>query len=75
MTKQQKLMAIQFSQCMEIGETAIRRWIKQCDAGQSGQRGAGNPLTAEQQRIRRQEHENRQLRRKASKLAAIRQES
>jgi hypothetical protein len=32
-------------------------------------------LTAEQQRIRRQEHENRQLRRKASKLAAIRQES
>jgi transposase len=31
-------------------------------AEQSGQRGIGNPLTAEQQRVRQLEQENRRLR-------------
>ncbi len=48
---------------MDIGQTAIRRWLAQFSAEQSGQRGIGKPLTAEQQRIRQLEQENQQLRR------------
>jgi transposase len=47
---------------MSIGTTAIRRWLAQYDAEQSGQPGIGKPLTTEQQRIRQLELENRQLR-------------
>ena len=47
---------------MDIGQTAIRRWLAQFSAEQSGQRGIGKPLTAEQQRIRQLEQENQQLR-------------
>lgn len=47
---------------MKIGETAIRRWLTQHEAEQSGQRGIGKPLALEQQRIRRLEQGNRQLR-------------
>ncbi|MFT5532485.1 MAG: transposase [Burkholderiaceae bacterium] len=60
--KEQGLTTTQVSQSVDIGETAIRRWIKQYDAEQSSQRGIGNPLTADQQRIRQLEHENRQFR-------------
>ena len=59
MIKKQRLTTTQVSQRMDIGETAIRRWIKQYDAEQNGQRGIGNPLTADQQRIRQLEHGNR----------------
>jgi transposase len=62
MIKEQGLSVQHVSQSMEIGETAIRRWLTQYDAEQSGQRGIGNPLTVEQQRIRHLEVENRQLR-------------
>lgn len=47
---------------MKLGETAVRRWLTQFDAEQLGQAGIGKPLTAEQQRIRELETENRQLR-------------
>lgn len=47
---------------MKLGETAVRRWLAQVDAEQLGQPGIGKPLTAEQQRIRQLEAENRQLR-------------
>jgi transposase len=47
---------------MELGETAVRRWVAQYDAERSGGAGVGKPLTAEQQRIRQLEMENRQLR-------------
>lgn len=47
---------------MNLGETAVRRWVAQFDAEQLGQSGIGKPLTAEQQRIRQLESENRQLR-------------
>ena len=47
---------------MNLGETAVRRWLAQFDAEQSGQAGIGKPLTADQQRIRQLETENRQLR-------------
>ncbi|RON88013.1 hypothetical protein BK672_27920 [Pseudomonas fluorescens] len=46
---------------MNIGETAVRRWVQQYEAEQLGQAGIGKPLTAEQQRIRQLEQENRQL--------------
>jgi transposase len=46
---------------MDIGTTAIRRWLEQYGAEQNGQRGIGKPLTPEQQRIRQLEQENRQL--------------
>lgn len=47
---------------MELGPTAVRRWVDQYKAEQDGQPGIGKPLTAEQQRIRQLEQENRQLR-------------
>ena len=50
------------SQSVDIGQTAIRRWVTQVEAEQSGGSGIGNPLTVEQQRIRQLENENRQLR-------------
>ena len=46
---------------MSIGETAVRRWVKQVEADQLGNSGIGKPLTVEQQRIRQLELENRQL--------------
>jgi len=47
---------------MKLGPTAVRRWVDQYKAEQGGQAGIGKPLTAEQQRIRQLECENRQLR-------------
>jgi transposase len=46
---------------MDLGETAVRRWVQQYEAELSGQPGIGKPLTSEQQRIRQLEVENRQL--------------
>lgn len=62
MIKEQGLSVQNVSQSMDIGPTAIRRWLTQYDAEQSGKPGIGNPLTADQQRIRHLEVENRQLR-------------
>jgi transposase len=62
MIKEQGLSVRHVCQSMNIGPTAIRRWLEQYDAEQSGQPGIGKPLTPEQQRIRQLEQENRQLR-------------
>jgi len=61
MIKDQGLTVPQVCQDQGLGETAVRRWIRQYDAEQLGQTGIGKPLTSEQQRIRQLEHENRQL--------------
>ncbi len=61
MVRDQGLTVTQVCQDQNLGETAVRRWIRQYDAEQLGQPGIGNPLTAEQQRIRQLEQENRQL--------------
>lgn len=53
---------------MSIGETVIRRWLRQYDAELTGQPGIGQPLTPEQQRIRQLEQENQQLRQDVSIL-------
>ena len=58
----QGLSVAQVVKDMNIGRTAINRWIKQYGAEQQGQSGIGKPLTAELQRIRPLEQENRQLR-------------
>jgi transposase len=62
MIHEQGLSARHVSQSMGVGLTAIRRWVTQYKAELSGQRGIGNPLTAEQQQIRQLEQENRRLR-------------
>lgn len=61
MVKDQGLTVPQVCQDQSLGETAVRRWLRQYDAEQLGQAGIGKPLTAEQQRIRQLEQENRQL--------------
>ncbi|GHU34423.1 transposase [Betaproteobacteria bacterium] len=62
MIKEQGLTVSQVCRDMNLGETAVRRWLAQVDAELLGQSGIGKPLTAEQQRIRHLEGENRQLR-------------
>ena len=62
MVKVQGLSIGQVCKDMELGESAVRRWLRQFDAEQQGQSGIGKPLTAEHQRIRQLESENRQLR-------------
>ena len=61
MIKEQGLSVQNVSETMSIGQTAIRRWIGQYGAEQNGLPGMGKPLTAEQQRIRQLEQENRRL--------------
>ena len=62
MIRDQGLSVGQVCRDMDLGETAVRRWVAQVDAERGGQSGIGKPLTAEQQRIRQLETENRQLR-------------
>jgi transposase len=62
MINEQGLSVQHVSESMSIGTSAIRRWMAQYAAEQTGQPGIGKPLTAEQQRIRQLEQENRQLR-------------
>ena len=62
MVKVQGLSIGQVCKDMELGESAVRRWLSQFEAEQQGQSGIGKPLTVEHQRIRQLETENRQLR-------------
>lgn len=62
MVKDQGLSVAEVCQAMDLGESALRRWIKQYEQELTGGTGIGKPLTAEQQRIRQLEDENRQLR-------------
>lgn len=62
MIRSQGLSIAQVCKDMDLGETAVRRWVAQFDAEQLGQPGMGKPLSTEQQRIRELEMENRQLR-------------
>lgn len=62
MVLEQGLSVSQVCRDMNLGQTAVRRWVAQLKAEQLGQPGIGKPLTPEQQRIRQLENENRQLR-------------
>ncbi|AWL03018.1 transposase [Massilia oculi] len=46
MITEQGLSISHVSQTMDIGVTAIRRWMEQYEAEQQGQPGIGKPLTA-----------------------------
>ena len=62
MIRDQGLSVSDVCRDMKLGETAVRRWLAQVDAEAAGRPGIGKPLTAEQQRIRQLEAENKQLR-------------
>ena len=61
MVKDQGLSVSQVCHDLKLADSAVRRWLQQYDAEQAGQPGVGKPLTAEQQRIRELENENRRL--------------
>ena len=61
MIREQRLSIGQVCKDMNLVDSAVRRWLTQFDAEMAGCPGIGKPLTAEQQRIRQLETENRQL--------------
>ena len=62
MIKAQGLSAGQVCKDLNLVESAVSRLLSQFEAEQAGLPGIGKPITAEQQRIRQLESENRQLR-------------
>lgn len=60
--REQGLSVSEVCRDMKLGDTAVRRWLVQADEEAAGRPGIGRPLTAEQQRIRQLEAENKQLR-------------
>ena len=62
MIREQGLSVGDVCRDLKLGETAVRRWLAQVDEEAAGRPGVGKPLTLEQQRIRRLEAENKQLR-------------
>ena len=62
MVTEQGLSVSQVCNNMNLGGSAVRRWLIQVQAEHSGQPGLGKPLTADQIRIRELERQNRQLR-------------
>lgn len=62
MVKEQGLSVGQVCRDLDLVDSAVRRWLHQYEAEQAGRPGVGKPLTAEQQRIRQLEEENRRLR-------------
>jgi transposase len=61
MIRDQGLSVGQVCRDMDLVESAVRRWVEQFDEEAAGRPGLGKPLSAEQQRIRQLEAENRQL--------------
>jgi transposase len=55
-----KLQVVQIQE-LDLGQTAVRRWLKQVKEESHGRSGVGKPLTEEQRRIRELEAKNRQL--------------
>lgn len=62
MVVDQGLTITQVCKDLSISQSALARWVRQYRAETRGETGIGNPLTAEQQRIRAIEIEVRQLR-------------
>ena len=56
---QQQCSITQLCHELNLGETAVRRWVAQYKAELNGQPGIGLPLTPDQQRIRQLEAELR----------------
>ena len=62
MIREQALSVGDACRDLNLGETPVRRWLAQADEEAAGRPAIGKPLTAEQQRIRQLEAENKQLR-------------
>jgi len=62
MVKDQGMKISEVCRSMNLGETAVRRWVLQYESELQGNPGIGMPLTADQQRIRQLEEDNRRLR-------------
>ena len=62
MVKVQGLSIAKVCKDMKLGGSAVRRWLGQFEAEQSGISSIGKPLIAEHQRIRQPKFKNRQLR-------------
>jgi transposase len=62
MVVDQGLTQAQVCKDLNISQSALARWVRQYRAEGRGESGIGNPLTADQQRIRVLEIEMRQLR-------------
>lgn len=62
MTRDQGVSVTQVCRDMNLLDSAVRRWLGQYTAEQAGGAGIGKPLTAEQQRIRQWEVQNRRWR-------------
>ena len=61
MIKDQDMSIGQVCRDLDLGETAVRRWVQQYEAEQLGGDRIGKPLTSEQQRIRQLEQQIREL--------------
>ncbi|MDB0572760.1 transposase [Ralstonia solanacearum] len=61
MVKDQGRSVSEVCRSLNLGETAVRRWVAQYEAELAGGAGVGKPLTAEQQRIRELEAQVRRL--------------
>ena len=61
MVKDQGRSVSEVCRSLNLGETAVRRWVAQYEAELAGGSGMGKPLTAEQQRIRELEAQVRRL--------------
>lgn len=61
MIREQGLGVGQVCKDLNLVDSAVRRWLTQFDEEAAGRPGIGKPLSAEQQRIRQLEAENRQL--------------
>lgn len=61
MVRDDGLSVSQVCRDLDLTDSAVRRWVAQYEAEQRGEAGNGEPLTAEQRRIRELERENRRL--------------
>jgi len=59
MVQEQGLSIAQVCRSTGIGRMAVQRWLDQVSAEKKGESGIGKPLTADQQRIRQLEQENK----------------
>ena len=62
MVRDQGLPVSAVCRTMDLVDSVVRRWLRQADAEQAGERGSGVPLNADQRQIRALERENASLR-------------
>jgi transposase len=61
MVKDQGLPVSQVCRDLDLVDSAVRRWLAQCESERNGKPLSGMPLAPEHQRIRQLERENQRL--------------